>query len=155
MSALRVDIISDTHGHLSEALLQELSGADVIIHAGDIVQRRDLVILKEIAPVHAVLGNNDYAGSLGPEVEQDASFTLDSVRFYVKHIKPVFGKPAQADVYIYGHAHRAYAEEVDGHFEINPGSATWPRGGEDPSMARLWIQDGAARDAEIVRLVSS
>ena len=34
--AKRIDIISDTHGHLSPALLEQLEGADLIIHAGDI-----------------------------------------------------------------------------------------------------------------------
>ena len=33
--AKRIDIISDTHGYLSPALLDELKGADLIIHAGD------------------------------------------------------------------------------------------------------------------------
>ena len=31
-SAKRIDIISDTHGYLSPALLDELKGADLITH---------------------------------------------------------------------------------------------------------------------------
>lgn len=37
MAARRFDIISDTHGFLSPELLSELAGADVIVHAGDIL----------------------------------------------------------------------------------------------------------------------
>ena len=40
-SAKRIDIISDTHGYLSPALLDELSGADLIIHAGDLTSEMD------------------------------------------------------------------------------------------------------------------
>ena len=39
-SAKRIDIISDTHGYLSPALLDELEGADLIIHAGDLTSDR-------------------------------------------------------------------------------------------------------------------
>lgn len=40
-SAKRIDIISDTHGYLSPALLDELEGADLIIHAGDLTSEMD------------------------------------------------------------------------------------------------------------------
>ena len=40
-SAKRIDIISDTHGYLSPALLDELKGADLIIHAGDLTSEMD------------------------------------------------------------------------------------------------------------------
>ena len=59
-SAKRIDIISDTHGYLSPALLDELEGADLIIHAGDLTSEIDYEHLCTIAPVRAVLGNNDY-----------------------------------------------------------------------------------------------
>ena len=55
--AKRIDIISDTHGHLSDALLGALEGADLIIHAGDITSEADYHELATIAPLRAVLGN--------------------------------------------------------------------------------------------------
>lgn len=65
-SAKRIDIISDTHGYLSPALLDELEGADLIIHAGDLTSEMDYEHLRTIAPVRAVLGNNDYYCDYGP-----------------------------------------------------------------------------------------
>lgn len=65
-SAKRIDIISDTHGYLSPALLDELEGADLIIHAGDLTSEMDYEHLCTIAPVRAVLGNNDYYRDYGP-----------------------------------------------------------------------------------------
>mgnify|MGYP003373323359 CR=1 FL=1 len=39
--AKRIDIISDTHGYLSDELLAALEGADLIIHAGDMTSEAD------------------------------------------------------------------------------------------------------------------
>ena len=50
MGYMRYDIVSDTHGYLSPALLAELEGADVIVHAGDICSPSDYRRLEEIAP---------------------------------------------------------------------------------------------------------
>ena len=53
----RIDIISDTHGLLSDGLLAQLEGADLIIHAGDITSDADYLHLRSLAPLRAVLGN--------------------------------------------------------------------------------------------------
>ena len=58
-SAKRIDIISDTHGYLSPALLDELEGADLIIHAGDLTSEKDYEHQCTLAPVRADLGNHD------------------------------------------------------------------------------------------------
>ena len=75
--AKRIDIISDTHGHLSDALLGALEGADLIIHAGDITSEADYHELATIAPLRAVLGNNDWYYDYGPEVQALAGFTFE------------------------------------------------------------------------------
>ena len=77
-SAKRIDIISDTHGYLSPALLDELEGADLIIHAGDLTSEMDYEHLRTIAPVRAVLGNNDYYCDYGPDVDRLALFTYEA-----------------------------------------------------------------------------
>ena len=59
MSIHRVGVISDTHGLLRPAAAAALHGVELIIHAGDIGQRRVLEGLEEIAPVVAVRGNVD------------------------------------------------------------------------------------------------
>ena len=83
-SAKRIDIISDTHGYLSPALLDELEGADLIIHAGDLTSEMDYEHLCTIAPVRAVLGNNDYYRDYGPDVDRLALFTYEGLKFAVK-----------------------------------------------------------------------
>ena len=64
--AKRIDVISDTHGYLSDELLAALEGADLIIHAGDMTSEADWDHLNTIAPIKAVLGNNDYYRDYGP-----------------------------------------------------------------------------------------
>src|SRR4051812_23908783 len=58
-SSKQVGVISDTHGLLREEALAALRGSALIIHAGDIGSPDVLERLREIAPVHAVRGNND------------------------------------------------------------------------------------------------
>lgn len=86
-SAKRIDIISDTHGYLSPALLDELEGADLIIHAGDLTSEMDYEHLCTIAPVRAVLGNNDYYRDYGPDVDRLALFTYEGLKFAVAHYR--------------------------------------------------------------------
>ena len=65
-SAKRIDIISDTHGYLSPALLDKLKGADLIIHAGDLTSEMDYEHLCTIAPVRAVLGTTTTTAITAP-----------------------------------------------------------------------------------------
>ncbi|MCI9129672.1 MAG: metallophosphoesterase family protein [Eggerthellaceae bacterium] len=80
----RVGIISDTHGKLPDEACRALEGSDRIIHAGDICDAPILWELETIAPVTAVLGNNDYA-DFGSSVGPVADVTIDGVRFIVAH----------------------------------------------------------------------
>lgn len=54
-----IGIISDTHGLVRPQVLEALTGAELIIHAGDIGNSDVLKTLETIAPVIAVRGNND------------------------------------------------------------------------------------------------
>ena len=62
---MNVLLLADTHLGEGQAarLIAKLSGhleaADVIIHAGDVVDGSVLTALEEFAPVRAVHGNND------------------------------------------------------------------------------------------------
>ena len=62
----------------SPTLLDELKGADLIIHAGDLTSEMDYEHLCTIAPVRAVLGNNDYYRDYGPDVDRLAIFTYEA-----------------------------------------------------------------------------
>lgn len=149
--AKRVDIISDTHGWLSDALLAQLEGADLIIHAGDITSETDYEHLKTIAPVRAVLGNNDYYRDYGRDEGRILRFTYEGLRFVVAHYHSDLLLD-EADVAVCGHTHRAQITEEAGCLVVNPGSPTFPRGARGATMARLMVDEGRVLSAEILDL---
>ena len=149
--AKRIDIISDTHGRLSDALLEQLEGADLIIHAGDITSENDWAYLQTLGPIKGVLGNNDYYQDYGPEVDRLNLFTYEGLRFAVAHYRedlPV----GSVDVAICGHTHRAKVTEAGKCLVINPGSASFPRGMRGPTIARLLVRDGRVISLKFVDL---
>ena len=149
--AKRIDIISDTHGYLSPALLDELEGADLIIHAGDLTSEMDYEHLCTIAPVRAVLGNNDYYRDYGPDVDRLALFTYEGLKFAVAHYRedlPV----GSVDVAINGHTHVTKEAQVGRCLVLNPGSASYPRGTRGPTMARMLVKDGKIISTKFIDL---
>lgn len=152
LQSLRVDVVSDTHGYLSEELLDELRGCDHIVHAGDICSRQDLKTLEGIAPVHLCLGNNDYPYEYGTSIGREARFSLGGVRFQVVHHREQV-RPKTADVCVFGHIHRPVLEYAEnGTLIMNPGSPTSPRSSEGPTIGRLFIRNGKVERPEIVQL---
>ena len=150
-NAKRIDIVSDTHGRLSARLVQELEGADLIVHAGDITSENDWAHLLAIAPIKAVLGNNDFYRDYGPEVARLNQFTYEGLRFAVAHYREDLPVGA-VDVAICGHTHRSTIAEVGDCLVINPGSPTFPRGRRGATMARMWVREGEILSADIIDL---
>lgn len=138
-----IGIISDTHGLVRPQVIAALTGAELIIHAGDIGSPDVLKILEAIAPVIAVRGNNDqdpWAAKipLTNVVEHQSYF------FYVVHeldhldVDPV---ASELSAIIFGHSHRASAERRKGVLFLNPGSAGPRRFTLPVTVARLHITD--------------
>ena len=112
---MRIGIISDTHGSLDPRAYAALADCDHIIHAGDIGGPSVLCELETLAPVTAVLGNNDF-DEYGSAAGHFAHPVLEGVRFLVGHkpgdVRVSFaGSAALApgdplpDVIIHGHTH--------------------------------------------------
>ncbi len=139
----RVGLISDTHGTLNAKALEALRGVDMILHAGDIGGKDVLDALETIAPVEAVRGNMDY----GPWSEQLPASTMVDIRkrfFYLIHDKDRLDLDPHAagvTVVVCGHTHHPSIELVDNIWYINPGSASHPRYGQDPSIALVLVSD--------------
>ena len=81
---MRIGIISDTHGSLDPRAYAALADCDHIIHAGDIGGPSVLCELETLAPVTAVLGNNDF-DEYGSAAGHFAHPVLEGVRFLVGH----------------------------------------------------------------------
>lgn len=159
---MRVVVIADTHVRdagardLSGAAWQELSRAEVILHAGDVVEGGLLARLRDLAPVHAVLGNNDRA--LAGVLPETWASTLGGVRIAMIHDSgPRAGREGRmrrrfpaADLVVFGHSHVPWnAEGLDGQRLLNPGSPTERRGQPHKTLGVLDLEDGRCR-AQIV-----
>jgi hypothetical protein len=142
----RVGVISDTHGLLRPEAMRALRDCDLVLHAGDIGGPEVLQALGEIAPVIAVLGNNDHgpwAEALPAEVAVDlAGVTLVMVHD-LNTLSPDMAE--QADVVVSGHSHQPRKEEIGGVLYFNPGSAGPRRFRLPISMGRLDVKDGRIR----------
>jgi uncharacterized protein len=106
-----IGLISDTHGLLRPDALAALQGSDLIIHAADIGNAKIIEKLHAVAPVVAIRGNVDEAGS-----------TL----IYVLHdIQQLDLDPAAAgfNIVVSGHSHKPGRTERRGVAYVNPGSA--------------------------------
>ena len=150
--ALRVGVISDTHGLLRPEAQDALQGCDFIIHAGDI---GDSVILKQlgnIAPVIAVRGNTDggwaYKLSMTEIVEKN-----DRLIYVIHDLSMMDLDPSAAkiSVVVSGHTHKPSVSRDKGVLYINPGSAGPLRGKLPVSVALLEI-DGTSIDARLTYL---
>jgi putative phosphoesterase len=139
---VRIIVLADTHlltyprerGRLPEAAWSRIRQADVILHAGDVLDAGLLDQLGEHAPVHAVLGNNDT--SLIGVLPQTRLLDLEGLRIGMIHDSgAVVGRARRmrrrfpdADVVVFGHSH-APVNEIgeDGQLLFNPGSPTQRR----------------------------
>ena len=57
--AIRVAVISDTHGLLRRSVIREVQDCSCILHAGDIIRESDLDELALYGSLYTVRGNND------------------------------------------------------------------------------------------------
>lgn len=146
-------MVSDTHlgrgqeSRLADLIAPQLDEADVIVHAGDVVDDAVLEMLAGHAPVHAVLGNNDHGMTLPERIEVD----IDGCRVAAVHDSgQATGRAARlrrwfpdADVVLFGHSHVPWYEtdgRVDGHVQhhVNPGSAIQRR--RAPHRTVAWVE---------------
>lgn len=129
---LRVGVLSDTHGHLEPKILELFKGVDHILHAGDIGLPWLILELEQIAPVTAVLGNNDQ----GLEFKETEIVSLKDRKFLLHHIVEL-PSPSERikkriirenpDVVIFGHTHKPFCEAMGQTLYFNPGYAGKPR----------------------------
>lgn len=134
-------VVSDTHlprfgRSLPPALVRGLRRAcvDAIVHCGDLTEKLALDLLKEIAPVIAVAGNND-GKALHKKLGQRAIIEAEGLRIGVVHGHAGRGRTTAdrafnafsgdgVDAILFGHSHIPYRARRDGILLFNPGSAT-------------------------------
>jgi len=153
---MRAVLLADTHVRdggervLDERVLAAAADADLVLHAGDVTGRDLLHRLAQLAPVHAVLGNND--AGLGNLLPFELSLDLDGVAVALVHdAGPRAGRPARmarrfpgADLVVFGHSHlpEDLVPDDGGPRIFNPGSPTQRRRAPTRTFGVLDVQDG-------------
>jgi putative phosphoesterase len=154
-------IIADTHVPrrakvLPEGLLPHLERADLILHAGDLMDCTLLDELAAYAPVLAVRGNLDPPEAKLPETLQ---FDFGGVRIAMIHDSGrkrgrrnrMRQRFPGARVVVFGHSHIPWLEDEEGLLLINPGSPTDRRWQPEHTFALLWAENAEVR-AEVLAL---
>lgn len=132
---IKVGVISDTHlsgydGRLKKTLDEHFSDADIILHAGDLVEISilDMFAGKE---VKAVCGNMDYP-SVKEKLPEQLLFEIRGFKFALIHgwgapwgiEEKILAKTGNMDCIVYGHTHKAICHKNAGILFFNPGSPT-------------------------------
>ncbi|WP_406537380.1 metallophosphoesterase family protein [Methanobrevibacter sp.] len=130
-----IGLISDTHitekrGKLPDKVIRKFKSVDLIIHAGDITQQKVIDELETIAPVIAVLGNNDKLDLNETEVIRVENFkiAINHGTKYSNDFNKLFklANDMNVNVLITGHTHMPHCEIIDDVLLINPGSSNRP-----------------------------
>jgi putative phosphoesterase len=142
---MKIGLISDTHGHLDPRVIELFHGVDHILHAGDIGFPSLILELEAIAPVTAVLGNNDDTRFEFRDLEVvqlggrkfllhhiiDPETPTDRLQLAYLHESP--------DIVVFGHTHRRHHSMVGPRLFLNPGYSGKPRHGTERSVAVVEI----------------
>jgi putative phosphoesterase len=138
MGTVRVVCLSDTHLRRRRALpawcLRRLEGADLILHAGDLVTLSVLEELERLASVAAVRGNMDEI-ALRERLPARRIAEIEGARIGLMHDPgPALGRITRleqafpgCDAVVYGHTHVPEIQRLGRRLILNPGSPTAPR----------------------------
>ena len=134
---MKIGVISDTHiphaaSKLPDAIYSAFKDADLILHAGDLIEMPVLNELNKLAKTEAVYGNMD-----GPLIQKllpaKKIINVGDFKIGLAHgsgapfnlinkLKNEFQE--RVDVIVFGHSHSPVNELRDGILFFNPGSPT-------------------------------
>ena len=160
---MRIAVLADTHSPrrwkaCPAAVAAHLDGADAILHAGDVCLASTLDELRQWAPVHAVLGNNDGADVAAWGAPETLEIVLGGVPIAMIHDSgPAKGRAPRmrrrfpgAALVVFGHSHIPWNEVHDGQRLFNAGSPTDRRRQPHGTIGELIVADGRLRSARVV-----
>jgi putative phosphoesterase len=162
---MRVLVLADTHLRPERArtLPDEVWAAadecDAVLHAGDVLAGELLTDLARLAPVHAVLGNNDV--TLRDVLPETVDLVLDGLAVSMIHDSGArSGREARlhrrfphAALVVFGHSHQPYdAVGAPGQRLFNPGSCTERRRAPARTFGWLEIERGELLEHRIVEI---
>ena len=157
-----IGCVSDTHlagQPVPRAVLDAFKGADLILHAGDILDMSVLEELSAVAETLAVRGNMD-RGATAQSLPERRVIEAGGFKIGLTHgggsPLGIVGRVAatfaadECDCIVFGHTHNATIKERDGVTFFNPGSPTDRIFARHNSVGLLEVTD--ILEARVVRL---
>ena len=147
--AVKIGILSDTHGLMRPEVMEILKTCDYILHAGDVNKPELLDMIRPLGFIYVVRGNNDREWAEG--LAKTLHFTVEGVEFFMTHNKKdVTWNLGSVQVVIFGHTHKYQEKIVDGRLWLNPGSCGRRRFDQEITMAVMTVDQGKYQVEKIV-----
>lgn len=159
----RILLLSDTHGHMDDRILQYAAEADEIWHAGDIGTLEVSDALAAVKPLRAVYGNID-GHKLRQEFPLDQRFYCEKVKVWITHIGGYPGRyekrvregfaENRPQLFICGHSHilKVMYDKKHDLLHMNPGAAGKQGFHQVRTMLRFVVDGSDITDLEVVEL---
>ncbi|SFR52705.1 hypothetical protein SAMN04490243_2624 [Robiginitalea myxolifaciens] len=159
----RILLLSDTHGHMDDRILEYAAQADEIWHAGDIGTLTVADKLAAIRPLRAVFGNID-GHKIRGEYPLDNRFEVEGLQVWITHIGGYPGRyearvrhglaDSGVGLFISGHSHilKVMYDKKHGLMHMNPGAAGKQGFHKVRTMLRFGIDQGELKDLEVIEL---
>lgn len=159
----KILLLSDTHGHIDERILEYAKEADQVWHAGDIGTTRISDELQKVSPLKAVYGNIDGA-EIRKEFPLNNRFLCEEVDVWITHIggypgrySPAIKEEIKKDppkIFISGHSHilKVMHDKKLDLLHMNPGAAGKQGFHQVRTMLRFKIDGKDIKDLEVIEL---
>ena len=159
----RILLLSDTHGHMDERILNYVLEADEIWHAGDIGSFDVTDRIAALKPLRAVHGNIDNA-KIQKEFPKDLHFICEKVSVWMTHIGGYPGRYTQRvrevltqlrpRIFVCGHSHilKVMPDKKLNLIHMNPGACGIQGFHSVRTMLRFIIDGAEIKELEVIEL---
>ena len=161
--ALKILVLSDSHGHLDDRILAHAAEADEVWHAGDVGSLDVVDRLTAASKVlRGVYGNIDDA-AMRRTWPLNQRFTAGGLRVWITHIAGPAGrlptgikaslKADPVDLLVCGHSHiLRVGQDASGVLCMNPGACGVHGFHKVRTMLRFTIEDGKVENLSVIEL---
>lgn len=159
----KILLLSDTHSHIDDRILNYVHQADEVWHAGDIGDLKVTDTIKKLKPLRAVYGNiDDHEARL--EFPLNNRFMCEEMDVWITHIGGYPGKYNMAireelkenppQLFICGHSHilKVQFDKALNCLHMNPGAAGIYGFHQMRTMLRFEIDKGKIQQLEVIEL---
>jgi len=162
----KILLMSDTHSHIDQNMLNYCIEADEVWHAGDIGSYHVIEEIEKVSKIRAVYGNIDGA-DIRKEFPMNNIFTLENVKVFITHIGGYPGRyekrvreeisRIRPKLFISGHSHilKVQFDKKFGLLHMNPGAAGKYGFHKVRTLLRFKLDSGEIKDLEVIELKKS